>query len=650
MFGLPFGGGKGTEEAVHDANRPYETSTSEEVARLLRDDDALGAPTETEAPPADAELSEAETVAEPAEEVVDFTLAPPAEVVEHEPPEPTIALIDNEHVQKFIRQFQGSERGFFERSVERARAHLSMIQRVLGEHDLPREIAALALIESGYNTRARSRAGAAGMWQFMPRTGKHYGLDRDYWMDERNDPAKSTIAAAEHLKSLHEYYKEWPLALAAYNAGMGKVNRAVRRAHSTDFWKIREHRWLLRRETKNYVPRFYAAVHILREPERYGFQPLIPTKERRYDYAEVPDATDLKVIADSADVSHKEVNDLNPELRRWCTPPGKYKVRLPAGTGAPFEVAFARIPDKERISFRLHKVRSGETPSHIARRYGVSSRVLMSFNGIRSARSLRAGKTIIVPVRGDGGPIVHPLSPVQMVSADDRHRAVPSSGVYVVRRGDSLWKISRRYDVAMADLRKLNSFGKDPLLRPGDRVVLAKTSGTTANGRKTVAGKTHTVRNGDSLWKISRRYDVGMNTLRRLNGFGKNPTLRPGDRVVVGNASASVATGGTYDVRSGDSLWSIARRYGTTSSGLAVCNGFSTRHVLHPGDVIRLCNRSERAVPAGGVHVVARGESLWEIARAYSIPMRRLFEWNELNSRSVIRPGDRIRLTSATGL
>jgi len=542
-----------------------------------------------EAPDAEAPAKEA------AEPTPDGEDPGAVQASEGEPASPTPGLPDflpfepirNARVDKFIHRFRGVERSFFERSVKRGRAHIAMIQRILTEHGVPRELAALALIESGYNPRARSRAGAVGMWQFMPRTGRMYGLERDYWVDMRRDPEKATEAAAQHLRDLYEYYEDWPLALAAYNAGTGRVNRAIRRAGTRDYWRIVQSRWYLVRETRDYVGRFYAALEILTNPERYHFAPLVPEKEEAFEYAEIPDATDLEVISKAAGVGHARIVALNPELRRFCTPPEPsepYRVRLPAGTGETFAAAFSQIPEDKRVTFRLHKVRRGETPSHIARHYRTSSRVLLDFNGIPSPRHLRAGKTIIVPVRGDG--------------------AAPAVHAKAVRKAEPI-----------------------------------------------PAGRTHVVRKGESLWRIAGRYNIDVNHLRRLNGLDGRALLRPGQRITLASARErlSGADARHHAVATGDSVWSIARRYGMTTASLKRCNELGPTAVIHPGQHLKLCDGAANAQQAR-VHVVSRGDSLWTIARSYAISVEDLLRWNRMSPTSIIHPGDNLVVSGPSGL
>lgn len=309
-------------------------------------------------------------------------------------PPPPIDL--NPIVEKRINFFAQAIRERFSLYLERSGRYLSLMKKILRDRDMPEDLVYLALIESGFSPYAFSRARASGPWQFIMPTARRYGLEINWWVDERRDPVKSTIAAASYLKDLYEMFESWPLAMASYNAGEGRVMRAVRRTRTDDFWKIRNTRHL-RVETRNYVPNYMAAVLIAQNPDQHGFDEIDYHAPFVFDLATVDGPADLRVIATAAGTTVEEIRGLNPELKRWCTPPGPYDVRIPKGTREAFVEAFAKIPADERIEWREHTVRKGETLKSIAGKYKVSSESLDAINGLSSKRPLRVGSEILVP-------------------------------------------------------------------------------------------------------------------------------------------------------------------------------------------------------------------------------------------------------------
>jgi membrane-bound lytic murein transglycosylase D len=396
-----------------------------------------------------------------------------------------IPIVINDQVEYFIEYFQTTHRDAFALWLQRSGRYIPMMKEVLRANGLPEDLVYMALIESGFNPKAYSRRRASGPWQFISRTGKRYGLEADWWIDERRDPEKSTVAAARHLKDLYDQFSCWYLAAAGYNAGAGKITRAIKRYQTEDFWELTKHRYL-KRETRHYVPKMIAAALIAKEPEKYGFIDVEYDEPIRYEKVEIPDATDLKVIARCCEVDYETIKALNPELKMWCTPPHRpdYQVKIPAGTRETFLQNFSQLSPSERITFRQHQVRSGDTLSTIARRYGIKKEPIMQLNDLKSPRQLRTGSSIIIPIPADRAlardereietriskkKAVAPKAPKRVVVAEVRG---PFKEIrYVVKDGDTLWDIAFLYNLRIEDIRRWNNL-RGNVIRPKDELLL----------------------------------------------------------------------------------------------------------------------------------------------------------------------------------
>jgi membrane-bound lytic murein transglycosylase D len=374
-----------------------------------------------------------------------------------------IPMILNDSVENHLEYFKTRGREVFQRWLDRSALYIPVMKDIFKEKNLPEDLVYVAMIESGFNPYAVSWAKAVGPWQFMPATGKRYGLKIDWWLDERKDPIKSTHAAAEHLKDLHNLFGSWPLALASYNAGAGKVQRAVLRTRSEDFWDLKASRYI-RKETKNYIPKYMAATIIAKNPEAYGFS-VTSADPLAYDEVVIGECTDLRLIARCAGATYESIKELNPELRRWVTPPDvkNYTIRLPKGTKETFTANYAAIPPDQRIRWERHEVQKGDTLSAIAKQYNTTPEAIHDVNGLRKNR-LSPGKHLLIPVDISG-------KPQDAASLMPEQSGKRQQILYRVRRGETLWKIARDHNVSVTDIKEWNP-GLGKTVRSGRKIKL----------------------------------------------------------------------------------------------------------------------------------------------------------------------------------
>jgi membrane-bound lytic murein transglycosylase D len=385
----------------------------------------------------------------------------------------------NEAVVGYIRFFQSPMvRPHFVKWLGRSHRYLDRYHQILREEGLPEDTVYLAMIESGFANFAQSRARAVGPWQFIAPTGKLFGLRQDFWVDERRDPEKSARAAARYLKELRQQTGDWRLAWAGYNAGAGTVLRARSKGYS-DFWSMAatKGRRILRAETKGYVPKLMAAAIVSKHPEAFGFAPEEIEPERWPDFVEVavPEAAPLAAIARAAQVPEPVLLDLNPELRRACTPPRPYALKLPRESAERFASAWPELAPRVRTVFDGHVVQRGETLGAIAARYGVPAQGILEMNPGVSPQRLRPGAELIIPKAAgaapassqtgarEGGPqaaLARPVPAPDAAPAPARE-AAERPGIWTVRRGDTLWSIAHERGIELRELCRLNGIA-DP--------------------------------------------------------------------------------------------------------------------------------------------------------------------------------------------
>jgi membrane-bound lytic murein transglycosylase D len=391
-----------------------------------------------------------------------------------------LPLVSNDYVDGVLTYFQNRGRGFIELVLKRVGLYQAIIAEALRKEGLPQELIYLAAAESGFNCFALSRKGAKGIWQFMLSRGEEYGLKKDRWVDEREDPLKSTQAATRHLKDLYQEFGDWYLAMAAYNCGPVTVQKAIENTGYADFWVLRRLH-ALPSDTENYVPIILATTVIAKDPQAYGFQAQ-PDPSLEWDQAVVSVPTDLRLVAQLIDHPVEELIKLNPSLLRWTTPPDdpKFILNLPPGSKETFEQNIGSIPPDKRIWWRAHKVEGGETIASVAKRFHVSPVALAEVNQVNRNTPLEQGAHLVLP-----------LAPGKESSlARVRERGPRRAVGYRVRPGDTLELIADRYDVTPYQIRRWNNLKTSRLVSGRTlRVYVAAASGGGARATRTGAKK-----------------------------------------------------------------------------------------------------------------------------------------------------------------
>ncbi len=403
-----------------------------------------------------------------------------------------IPVVYNKQVRKWIKYFETRGRGFFERYSARAGRYAPILGEILERNGMPRDLIFLAMAESGFNNKAKSWAKAVGPWQFMPYTGKRFGLKINWYIDERRDPIKATLAASQYLAKLHDMFNSWELAAAAYNAGEGKIGRAIKRYKTHNFWKIAKGRYL-KPETKNYVPKIMALAIIGKNLSHFGFHDIDFDKPLDFEEIVLPPQTDLYKIAEALDLSFDDLHYLNPELRRWFTPLDmiSYRLRVPPGYKNRWEANVQRIGEFKANDFQRYRVRSSRSNLRdVAKKLKVADYVLESLNGIKKWSRLKRGQLIVLPFKKG-----HSRKEKMYADLYEKPRKsvlrkrawrkrlkralkrgkrirVPSQ-YYTVKKGESLWSIARRNRVSLDTLIASNyKLIKRRSIRSGDRLVL----------------------------------------------------------------------------------------------------------------------------------------------------------------------------------
>ena len=445
-----------------------------------------------------------------------------------------LPLMMTDQVAGYINYFSNRGRGTLEHALARSGQYEEMIHRILQEEGVPQDLIYLAQAESGFHPLAVSRAGARGMWQFMGSRAKGYGLSRNWWVDDRQDPERATRAAARHLRDLYGQFGDWYLAMAAYNSGPGTVQSAVKRTGYADFWELYR-RNVLPKETRNYVPIIVAVTIMAKNPEQYGLEDIVREKPVPYDTVKIDYPVDLRLVAECVDASPTELQELNPSLLRLTTPKDQeFELHLPAGKKEKFLTAVAEIPADKRVWWRYHKVQAGETLAGIARTYHTSAKAISQANNLDDEPLQPESKLII------------PIAPGKSSDTSTYARAITR---YKVRHGDTVTSVAAEFGVSPKMVRVWNRLKSDSLggrkvlflhlpVSPGAvKTQVASTHSKSRTSHTHLAAKSvvhHKVKAGETLTSIAGSYNTTVSALKKDN---RNiATLRPGMVLVVRDA------------------------------------------------------------------------------------------------------------------
>ena len=569
----------------------------------------------------------------------------------------TLPVQFNERVLQEIFYMTNSARKFMAGSLNRKTAYDSLIYAQLDSAKMPRDLIFLALVESGFKLKAYSRAKASGMWQFIPETGKRYGLEVDYWVDMRRNPELATKAALKYLNRLHDEFGDWLLAMAAYNCGEGRVRRLVREMQQDStrdstlpitYWDLE-----LPKETMRYVPRILAAMVIGHYPEQYEMT-VEKTYRPDFDTVTVFDSFPLEEVAKLLKVSEDTLRTLNMELVKWCTPPNKdsYLLRLPVGMRAAFVEGYDKMEKNNFSSWHHHKVRRGESLGIIARQYGIKVSELQQANDMKGSR-IRAGQSLLIPIK------VTPKPKSTKGKKPERVRT------YVAKEGDNLASVARMFGVSQESLRIWNSMDAAAFVKAGDTLHVSKPESAAKSDEsrpKLASGQKYVVRDGDTYAAVAAAYDIPVILLMQANqGFTRR--LMVGDSLVIPEYAKKAAAKqnvrsakseksknekkkpaektSVYVVQSGDNLSVIARKYGTTVSKIQELNDMGKSTNISVGQ--KLIVDGTATEDGFKIHTVKKGEGLWDIARQYKVTIEEIVKWNNLND-TKIKVGEKLKI------
>lgn len=608
-------------------------------------------------------------------------------------------VTENEEVQMFLQYFTVDKHGTMEKWLSRAEPHLPYVRAVLASYNLPSDLIVLPFIESGYSNLAYSPVGAGGMWQFMPYTARRFGLTVDWWIDERRDPYKATVAAAKYLTKLHQMFGDWNLALAAYNAGEGKVSRAMACSGQTDFFDLARDPKLLKAETRHYVPKFLAVLKIFQNLDSLGFRKINWQAGPNLKEVSVPGGTDLRALAQACGLSWEQFREQNAAFRRQVSPPDQaVNVYVPVAK-EPKALAYLKNPGAyPPAGYQNYAAQDGDTWWVVARRTGVPVAQLRQLNA-SLPETLSGGQAVRVPASASFSEATalaegsDACAPIRQAAAKPlRHR---------VNRGETVASIARKYNVPMRDLMAANRLRAASRLSTGSWVVIPGAAPTQTASRNASASlaqaKTsntrHTVRRGESVGSIAAKYGLTTGELLAANRLRSPKSLKAGRTLVIPGREAPAKTsapapvkaatvapvktatvapspaGGVYVVRAGDTLSAISQSHGVDMAQLMATNHLRSGAIQAGAKLVIPGNRQTaippaalpapraqtsktvaaapaKAKPTGKAvnYKVNPGETVWGIAKKFNVEPASLMAWNNMKSPNSLQAGRQITI------
>lgn len=595
----------------------------------------------------------------------------------------------NPLVEKWIAYFQGRGRPHMERYLSRSTRYSKLMKKILRQNGLPEDLIYIALIESGFSSKATSRAAAVGYWQFIRGTGKRYGLEISSLVDERRDPVAATQAAAEYFKGLYSVFGSWYLAMASYNVGENRVKREVMNHMTRDFWEL-AHKRRFPKETINYIPKFIAAKLIGNNPEKYGFTEIDYMTPIEFEHITVNRPVNLKQMADKMAMDYDDLKQLNPKFKGEIAPLDKntLELRVPVGQ-IQTALAAAQSSFVDRVEYvadagetDFYKVRSGDSLYTIARKYKTTVSWLKDTNDLKAGRKLRIGQRLMVPDMGGRKSVVaaKKVAPAKVVAQkEDSEKAatnpeiVTSNGVfYMVQPGDTLSAIADDYSSSIEELRRMNKLSRGSVLRAGMKLRVPKDdglpqvapesanraagSGAVVNDRvadrepqsingaaglgagvndrvadrepQSINAAGHVVRPGENLTTIAKKYGVSVVDLRKANNMGKRAVLKVGSRLTIPGGAPQSSKPKSFEMK--------GKRTAVAASATA-----------KSGSKVAAKSAPKAGKAKVRIHVVKNGENLSRIAEKYQVSIHGLKQKNKMASGSKLYVGAKILIPSA---